>query len=170
MKVKNLNNHIRHIVTGFEQQALLYTKLLKFSRELERQLADGTGEGFPENISSIIKQRSGIINDIIKIDEDIEPHKKAVMSILHLKEFNLNRVQDLIFPELRKSFFEQKQIIEKIIKQLIEIDQRNEAALKDNMQGLAMELKKIKQHHQIKQTYLDSPEKFPEPRFLDKKE
>jgi hypothetical protein len=116
-----------------------------------------------------MSDRGRIIKDITKLEEDIRPHKESVMNILHLKEFNLDKVQDLINADLRKDFFEQKRVMEKIIKEIIEIDHNNQTTMENIMQDVSAELKKIKQHHQIQQTYLDRPEKFPEPRFLDSK-
>ena len=180
MKVKNLNNHIQHIVTGLKQQGQLYVKLLQMSQKLGKTLAedsaksaDGdiadTSETLSVHITEIMSDRRLIIKDIAKLEEDIRPHKEAVMNILHLKEFNLDKVQDLINTDLRKEFFEQKRVIEKMIKEIIEIDHNNQATMENRMQDVAAELKKIKQHHQIQKTYLDRPEKFPEPRFLDSK-
>ncbi|WP_418791002.1 hypothetical protein [Phosphitispora sp. TUW77] len=186
MKVKILNNHIQHIVTGFKQQCHFYVKLLQMSQKLGKIVSevsakddddDGAVTGdityklniLPEQINEIMSERALIINNIARLEEDIRPHKEAVMNICHLKEFSLDRVQDLINADLRKEFFEQIKLIQKIIKEIIEIDHVNEMALQKNMHNLAAELKKIKQHHQIQKTYLDRPEKFPESRFIDSK-
>ncbi len=180
MKVKNLNNHIQHIVTGYKQQATLYVKLLQMAQRLETILTaesamtdEGDTAGGSENLSGHLQQimsdRSRTIDDIIRLDEDIRPHREAVMNILHLKEFDLSRVQDLIHADLRKDFFEQQKLLEKLIIEIMETDRKNETVLNNRMQDVAAELKKIKQHHRIQQTYLDRPEKYPEPRFIDSK-
>jgi hypothetical protein len=167
MKVNNLNSHIEHIVNGYKQQLGFYQQLLELARQQET--AALSGEPDPDRVLEGFQQRGEVIQSIIELDQNISQHKEAVMNLLHLKEFRLDKGQDLIHVHLRKELEEQRTTIEQVIRAIIETDLKNEEALKNLMQDVAKELRSIQQYHDIQQTYFDRPEKFPEPRFFDKK-
>ena len=167
MKVKNLNSHIEHIVTGYNQQFGLYQQLLELARQQET--AALSGEPDPDRVLEGFQQRGEVIQSIIEIDRNILQHKEAVMNLLHLKEFNLEKVKDLVHINLRDEMDEQLKAIERVIRGIIETDRKNVMVLENLKQDVAKELRSIQQYHDVQQTYCDRPEKFPEPRFFDKK-
>lgn len=169
MKVKNLNSHIEHIINGYKQQYRRYEQLLALSQQLLNRPADSNSADYIESFEQNLRKRSEIIDNIKEIENNISMHKEAVMDLLHLKEFNLEKVQDLVYPNLREELEEQRRSIEQAIKEIIDTDRKNEEALKTQMMNVTSELRSIQQHYELQQTYLDRPEKFPEPRFIDKK-
>ncbi len=165
MKVKNLNSEIEQIVRGYKQQYQYYQDLLQLSRQLEALIsADDV-----EDVQQLLLKRNEIIERIKVVEDNLSIHREAVMALLHLKEFNLEKVQDLIHADLRKELTEQREAIEQLIKAIIRLDSKNEEALKNHLQDVAGELKNIHQYYEIRKAYIDRPEKFPEPRFIDKK-
>jgi len=165
MKVKNLNSYIEHIVSGYKQQYQCYRQLL----ELSQQLTDLVSENALDMVQEVLLKQEDVIKNIKELDQNISQHKEAVMNLLHLKEYKLDKVQDLIHVNLRKELDGQRAAIEQIIKVIIETDRKNEEVLKNLKHDVVKELKSIKQHYNLQQTYFDRPEKFPEPRFFDKK-
>lgn len=165
LKVKNLNNHIEHIVNGYKQQYLCYQQLL----QLSQRHTSLTSENNIDEILEILRQKEEVINSIKELDQNISLHKKVIMDLLHLNEFHLDKVQDLIYINLRNELNEQRAAIEHIITTILETDQKNEEDLRNLKRDVAKELKSIQQHHELQQTYFDLPEKFPEPLFFDKK-
>lgn len=165
MKVKNLNSHIEHIVNGYKQQQQFYRQLL----ELSQLLADRITENALDRVQEVLLKKDDLIKNIQEIDQNISQHKEAVMNLLHLKEFIVDKVQDLIHVNLRKELDEQRTAIQQTIQTIIETDRKNEEALENLKQDMARELRGIQQHYDIQQIYLDRPEKHPEPRFFDKK-
>ena len=167
MKVKNLNSHIEHIITGYKQQFGLYQQLLELARQQET--AALSGESDPDRVLEGFQQRGEVIQSIIELDRNISRHKEAVMDLLHLKEFRLDEGRELIHAHLREELEEQRAAVERVIRAIIETDRKNAEALNDLKQDVAKELRSIQQYHDVQQTYFDRPEKFPEPRFFDKK-
>ena len=169
MKVKNLNSHIEHIINGNKQQNQCYQQLLELSQQILHQLEDSISANYIESIEQVLHKRGEIVNSIKEIERNITTHKEAIMGLLHLKEFNLERVEDLINPNLIKELHEQKEATMRIIKTIIDSDSKNAEVLKNQRQNVADELRSIQQHFEIQQVYLDRPERFPESRFIDKK-
>lgn len=167
MKVKNLNSHFEHIVNGFKQQHKCYQQLLGLARQQETMISESDPD--LDMVQEIFRQKSEVINNIKELENNISQHKEAVMNLLHLKEFKIDKVQDLIHANLRKELDEQRTAIQQTIQAIIETDRKNEEALKNLKQDVAKELRSIQQYYDIQQTYFDRPEKFPEPRFFDKK-
>ncbi|MHB9094789.1 MAG: flagellar export chaperone FlgN [Eubacteriales bacterium] len=165
MKVKNLNNHIEHIVEGYKQQLQYYEKFLILAKKQQSITAIGDIQVLQE----VLQKRSETIDSIIEIDKSVSLHKEAAMNILHLKEFQLDKVVDLIHPDLRKELETQTEAIRQVINGIFDVDRKNAELLKNEMSKAANERNKIQQHFEMQQAYLDRPEKFPEPRFVDKK-
>lgn len=164
MKVKNLNSHIEHIISGYKQQYPYYKQLLQLSLKMQTIVFDTN----IEEIEQIFTARIEVINNIEEIEKNIVSHKEAVMNLLHLKEFNLEKVLDLIYADLKKELYEQKEVLEQLINAIIESDRKNEEVLNNQLKDNVSEQIRIKQHFGIQQVYLDRPEKYPEPRFFDK--
>lgn len=165
MKVKNLNSHIEHIVNGYRQQYHFYQQLLQLAGRQSLLVS----ENDIEEIQEVLCQKGEVINSIREIENNISQHKEAVKNLLHIKEFKLDKVQELIQINLRNELNALREAHEKIINQIIETDRKNEETLKNCTQDVVKELKSIQQHYDIQQAYFDRPEKFPEPRFFDKK-
>lgn len=176
MKVKNLNNHVEHIISGYKQQYLLYQQLVQISRQFSQQLtlqvgtpvADGDGLR-EELIQQIMQKRTELVENIKELDSNISLHKEAIINLLHLKEFNLGNVQELIHANLRQELHEQVVNLGQVIRSVMETDNKSRETIKVLQQNISKKLKNINRHFELQQAYLDRPEMFPEPRFLDKK-
>jgi len=125
LKIKKLNEHIKHIVNGYQQQSRLYIKILQISKQLTEVLENKS----IEDVNAILAEKGQAADVIRKVDNDIQPHQEAVKEILHLRQFGIEKVQDLIHPDLRKEFNEQKALIENTMKEIIALDRKNEVAL-----------------------------------------
>lgn len=165
MKVKNLNSHIEHIVTGYKHQYQRYTELLKLSQQLEDMIKAKDISG----VETAVAKKGEIIQNIKEIEGTVMAHKEDVMSLLHLKEFNLAKVSELIRANLLADLEKETMLIQQVIQEIVALDRRNEEGIRSLMQSLGKELKSIHQHFGIQQAYLDRPEIFPEPRFFDKR-
>lgn len=165
MKVKNLNSHIEHIINGYQQQSVFYEQLRNLSRQLRELIETDNWQ----EIGRALDARADIIKNINEINSDMEPHKKAVMELLHLKEFNLAKVQDLIYPQFRRKLEEGTQKIKDLLKEIVTWDRQNMKIMEEHKISISQELKQIKQYREFQQAYLDRPEMFPEPVFFDKK-
>ncbi|KNZ70116.1 hypothetical protein Tfer_1257 [Thermincola ferriacetica] len=165
MKVKNLNSHIEHIINGYQQQSVFYEQLRNLSRQLRELIETDNWQ----EIDKALDARADIIKNINEINSDMEPHKKEVVELLHLKEFNLAKVQDLIYPQLRRKLEEETQKIKDLLKEIVTWDRQNMKIMEEHKISISQELKQIKQYREFQQAYLDRPEMFPEPVFFDKK-
>lgn len=125
MKVKNLNTHIEQIINGYKQQYQCYQQLLELSQQLSNQLEDSISANYIESIEQVLHKRGEIADSIKETEGNITTYKEAVMELLHLKEFNLEQVQDLIHANLRKELQEQEEIARQIIKAIIDSDSKN---------------------------------------------
>jgi len=131
MKVKNLNTHIEQIINGYKQQYQCYQQLLELSQQLSNQLEDSISANYIESIEQVLHQRGEIVDSIKEIEGNIATHKEAVMGLLHLREFNLEKVENLIHTDLRKELQEQEEAARQIIKAIIDSDSKNAEALKN---------------------------------------
>ncbi len=164
MKVKNLNSHIEHIVNGYKQQNLLYQKLLHETKSLAEHISNVDTVAIIDTVAA----REQLILSIKELDENINGHRQAVMELVHLKDFNLDRVGELVHPALRQEYDEQCGQIKALLSELVQLDKLNQERLQANIKDAKSEFRKINQHHEIQQVYLDRPERYPEARFLDK--
>ncbi len=169
MKVKELNSHIIQIVDGYKQQHRCYQQLQQLSGQLFGKLEALVAADDAGAIQQVLLERGELIDAIERINKNVSAHQEEVVNLLHLKEFNLEKVQDLIHPTLRKELREQQEAIEQVIKAIIDLDSGIGEILKKQKQNVTGELKKIQQCFELRRAYLDRPAKFPEPRFIDKK-
>lgn len=95
MKLKKVNTSIEQIVDVYKRLAVYYRQ----SQEL-------------------MHQQNQINDSIKKAEDDLAAHRQAVMDILHLKEFNLEKVRDFIYPQLWEELYIQKNLVEQLEKQI----------------------------------------------------
>lgn len=123
MKVKNLNIHIKDIIAGYRQQYQYYQELMDLSQQLLHQLGDPISADYLEGVDRILRERGKVIDNLKEIEADIKTHQEAVMGLLHLREFNLEKVEALIHTDLRKELREQEEAAGKIAEELESIRQ-----------------------------------------------
>jgi len=71
-----------------------------------------------KRLTDYYQQLNQITDSIKKAENDLSVHRQAVMDILHLKEFNLEKVSDLIYPQLWEELNTQMNLVEQLKEQI----------------------------------------------------
>jgi len=166
LKVRELHNQVQAIHDYYELQLKMYREILKITEKITQSL----NKDQSDKILDLLHERQQIIEKIIITNNNIKLHKQKVIDILHLKEFSITRVEQLVHNQSSSRIAKILDELNNILTTINQLDVQNQQELSRILNSIRSEFNKIHDGKNARQAYLDVSEQFPEPRFFDKKE
>lgn len=150
-----LNLVFKRMAGGYQEQVPFYEKMLQVAERQKVILAKE--EVDIEQLFNLIEQRQELLVKLEKMNEGLASLKEEIKDALEITEFNISNIKKRISGPGVEALSNSWEQLGNLVTKIKELDQANEASLRQVMQKTQEQLKVLQENKKAGQAYQSTP-------------
>lgn len=147
--MKHLAQLIDRLTLACALQLRRFQEIKEIACRQGELIASGRGDQLGESLA----QRQQLMEKIEETRAKIAEIQEEIKQLLHLKEFNLQKIEEFITTASSSRLQEILEALGLVIAEIQEIDEKNAALLRSQLQSVKEDLKKLRDLRQVNASY-----------------